>query len=249
MPAPLPLPSSPDAFAWQLLPDGGAVVRLPPCGRPFDAPLAEALAGWRAAGVPSAFTLLPTDDVTSPPGLAARGFRRITVLEFHRHGLAPTEVPAAGVNDLRYVPVAQLDPALVVGTIDRTYVGTLDAPELNGTRRDTRPPDDAAWAALAFRGAEPVGVLVLDAPSGGPPDEAGGRWEVSYLGVVPEARRTGVGAALVRAAVGLAGAAGRRALHLSVDERNHPAKALYRRSGFRLCGRQAAWLWINAHPV
>ena len=57
-------------------------------------------------------------------------------------------------------------------------------------------------------------------------------WDVSYVGVVPAARRRGVGAELVVKALWEAKAAGILQVSLAVDARNEPARRLYRRLGF-----------------
>lgn len=56
--------------------------------------------------------------------------------------------------------------------------------------------------------------------------------EILTLAVRPEARRRGVGAALVEAAATLAHARGARMLHLEVAADNHAARGLYGKLGF-----------------
>ncbi len=60
--------------------------------------------------------------------------------------------------------------------------------------------------------------------------------EILTLAVAPEARRRGLGAALVSEAAGLALARGAAALHLEVAEDNFAARALYAKLGFAEMG-------------
>jgi ribosomal protein S18 acetylase RimI-like enzyme len=78
------------------------------------------------------------------------------------------------------------------------------------------------------------------------PDEDG--WDVAYVGVVPEARRRGVGTELVRKALFEAKAAGVPYVALSVDDRNAPARELYRRLGFEPVERREVFLAVAPCP-
>lgn len=62
------------------------------------------------------------------------------------------------------------------------------------------------------------------------------------LCVVPERRRHGIGAALVRDAVAYTWDHGGRSITLSTQTDNAPSQALYRREGFRDTGRRYAFL-------
>lgn len=62
--------------------------------------------------------------------------------------------------------------------------------------------------------------------------------EILTLAVVPAARRHGVGAGLMTAAMVQAGARGAAAMVLEVAESNAPALALYHRLGFAVAGRR-----------
>lgn len=62
--------------------------------------------------------------------------------------------------------------------------------------------------------------------------------EVLTLAVAPAARRRGIGAALLEAALGWAAAHGGQAAFLEVAEGNAPARALYARAGFLPAGRR-----------
>lgn len=61
---------------------------------------------------------------------------------------------------------------------------------------------------------------------------ARGTVHVAQIAVLPEARRAGLGEALLRSVARLARAAGARRLTLMVDERNAAARGLYERLGF-----------------
>src|SRR5690606_684037 len=58
-------------------------------------------------------------------------------------------------------------------------------------------------------------------------------WELSYLGVVPEARGRGFGLALIRQAQWLAAQAKAPHLTLAVDAGNAPAISVYSAAGFK----------------
>ena len=70
---------------------------------------------------------------------------------------------------------------------------------------------------------------------------AGGEAEVLALAVTPEARRSGIGTALVEAAATHALSLGAQALFLEVGVANLPARALYRRLGFVEAGRRKGY--------
>jgi ribosomal-protein-alanine N-acetyltransferase len=65
--------------------------------------------------------------------------------------------------------------------------------------------------------------------------------EILTLAVVPEARRAGVGRALVSAASDVAREQGASRLHLEVSKENAAARALYAGLGFREIGRRTRY--------
>ncbi|MFZ8477881.1 GNAT family N-acetyltransferase, partial [Staphylococcus aureus] len=69
-------------------------------------------------------------------------------------------------------------------------------------------------------------------------------WDVSYVGIVPEARRRGFGRELMRKALIEARVAEATQLTLSVDVRNRPAWELYRRLGFEAFEQREVYLAI-----
>jgi len=232
---------APETFAWHPLPDGGVAVRWPADGVVTAAELDAARRAWVAAGVRYAQTFLPLPPLLPTEPLTAAGFRPLTVLELHRRSVLPTDSERTQTDSgLILRSFDALDPAAVMATLTRTYVGSLDGPELNALRLDDAALEETnGLAVVAFRGTEAVGVLQLQA------SDDGTLLEFAYLGVVPEARRTGVAAALVEFALAHAAESGRRAVLLGVDARNAPAKALYASSGFAEYERRAVWWWVN----
>lgn len=208
------------------------------------AELVDEALGWlarRGAKLAQAFVTPAELPLTEP--LLACGFEHVTSLLYMSHDLS------LGTDDLvqlaQTVPHAPF-PRLVIETYQeanrilfhetllRTYDGTLDCPELNGRRSleeileghrhqgKWRP--DLWWLALA--GDRPVGVVLLTELFGGE------GWDLSYLGVVPEARGQGVGRALTARVLREAHRAHVPQLILAVDTRNRPACQLYAKMGF-----------------
>lgn len=229
---------------------GSAAVAWPPEAEPGpgrDAAVAALARGvadrLRAAGVKQAQALLPPADRDRARPLEAVGFRHVTRLTFLCRPVAP---PAPGPDRPALRFASATDPAFA-DTLFATYDGTLDCPELNGTRTPDEvlagyrsaaadPPD--WWLASAGHG--PAGVLLL-APGPRP-----GVLELSYLGLVPSARGRGLGRELVRFALERAAASAAEWLTLSADVRNEPALRVYRAHGFREYDLQDVFLW---HPA
>jgi ribosomal-protein-alanine N-acetyltransferase len=89
------------------------------------------------------------------------------------------------------------------------------------------------FGLLARDGATTKGFILARAIAG----EA----EVLTLAVDPARRRAGIAAALLAAAIGLAGAAGATTMFLEVAEDNAAALALYAKTGFSLAGRRRGY--------
>ncbi len=122
---------------------------------------------------------------------------------------------------------------------------TRDCPELNGLRspRETlegyragAPNLDHWW--LAKRGEDPVGVVILGET---PAPEI---LELSYLGVQLDARRQGVGRALLDFFLHRAADFEAQATTLLVDQRNLAAIGLYSEFGFRKTIAQDIYLRV-----
>jgi len=222
------------------LPGQGAVI-WPPQARPsFRYPDAAAdvlihtANQWiRSKGVKLAQALvLPEHKAIAEP-LTRHGFRHITSLCYLRHFLDLSAPDLGRADQLEYRSMSECDPLIFRETLDHSYSGTLDCPEINGIRtieeviegHQGGDIDPNRWW-LAKRAGRPVGVLLMNDEH-----ELGG-WDIAYVGVVPDARRHGVGRALVQKALFEAKAAGVSQVTLAVDSRNQPARKLYHEAGF-----------------
>jgi mycothiol synthase len=247
------------------LPGGGGVVWPPRvrAGTPDGDAVADALvryaADWlrgRGTKVAQALlagddALLAGDDAPFAGPLERNGFPFLTRLEYLRHFLELPSNQLAGPERLTYQTFAECDPALFGDVLLGTYEGTLDCPEINGVRTAAEVIaghqgggdfDPRRWW-LARLGGEPVGVLLVNAL----PES--GAWDLAYVGVVPAARRRGVGAELVVKALWEAKAAGVPMMSLAVDARNEPARRLYRRLSFEPFGERSVYLAVWGKPL
>lgn len=235
------------------LPGGGGVVWPPQIAPGASDAIADALvrhaADWlRGRGAKLAQALLAADDLPFAAPLERNGFPFLTRLEYLRHFLELPPDQLAGPERLTYQTLAECDPRLFGDVLLRTYEATLDCPEVNDVRTVAEVIaghqgggdfDPRRWW-LARLDREPVGVLVVNALP------EGNVWDVAYVGVVPAARRRGVGAELVVKALWEAKAAGVLQVSLAVDSRNEPARRLYRRLGFEPFGERSVYLAVWA---
>lgn len=128
--------------------------------------------------------------------------------------------------------------------LEASYAQTLDCPELCGIRRTSDVLDshlatgvfDPTLWWLALDDEDPVGIACFN-PLG---DDASA--ELVYLGLSPQARGHGLGAAMMR--LGIEGARARRLREMTcaVDARNTPALRLYERIGFRSFAQREAFV-------
>jgi ribosomal protein S18 acetylase RimI-like enzyme len=219
-----------------------------------EAALAAAACGWlRSRGVKVCQSFAPEAERADMAPLERAGFRRVTrVVHLRREidsGRDAFDPRGSPLTVEAFTPDAEAE---FTAALLATHDGSLDCPELTGTRTPAelldafrgpltmRPP----WWYLARHVGEPVGVVLFEA--GTDP----GVLELSYLGLAPAARGRGWAGWLVRFAVGLAARDGDRALNLSVDARNEPALRLYRGHGFREYDRRDVYLaaWNPESP-
>jgi ribosomal protein S18 acetylase RimI-like enzyme len=173
--------------------------------------------------------------------LTRSGFRPITSLAFLSRECRPNDVRLVSAR-LRFVPFDAFDDTFV-DLLMRTYEGTLDVSELNGTRE----PEEilAGYRAQGtfrgwwiFRSEERIGLLLLSERSDDP------TVELSYVGLVPNARGLGLGREAIDFALAEAARSARHSIHLNVDVRNRPALRIYRERNFRTDEERELYLWL-----
>jgi len=201
------------------------------------------------AGVVVTQCLLEKDDAVGRAVLNASGFPYSTdILLLSRP-----------VDDLGDLPGA-LNEALTIRTyglslhdefkmvVERTYIDTLDCPGLSRCRsaedaltsyRAASNFDAALWQLGCIDG-KGVGVLLEQEHR-----ERLAR-EIVYLGIVPEARRRGLGRTLLVRSLNAAHAAGIESCEVAVDSENLYALNLYRALGFEEQRRFAVHLRLRA---
>src|SRR5262245_41993825 len=196
-------------------------------------------------GARLAQVLLSPEESSYTPALERNGFQFLARLDYLRHDLsAPPESPPCADPFAFHTYDEESAPAFHRALAD-SYQGTLDCPELNGLRsideiiaghKAQGAFDPRLWW-LACEGTRPVGVLLTTKL-----DES--TWDLSYVGVVPQARRRGLGRRLTQLALSQAHQAGARQLTVAVDQRNEPARKLYARLGFQLANSRDVYLAI-----
>jgi ribosomal protein S18 acetylase RimI-like enzyme len=208
-------------------------------------------AAWRRSIV-LLEALTDPDQPSVARAISEAGFRHLTQLVYLERGLAPgnpvwstvREEPLLQVPALSWTTYTPKCAPLFANVIARTYVQSLDCPELTGLRRAedvlaghraTGIFEPDLWM-LASRAGVPAGLILLNRIA------VGRALELVYMGVVPEARGLGVGDALLQRGLEAATAKGARVMALAVDERNGPARRLYRRWGFKETATRDAWI-------
>lgn len=212
-----------------------------------------ALDDLRGRGVRVAQALVdPSGPSTTEADLDRGGLPRVTTLTFLERGTDLAEPAPRG--DLGPPPALgweSLGPgneAEFRATLEATYAGSLDMPELDGVRslddvmashRAAGRFDPARWSLGRVDGEPDAAAVVLLSEV---PDRPA--WEVAYLGLTPAARGRGLGLSAIRHARRQAKAAGVDRIELAVDARNLPARRLYAAAGFRPFDRRIVHLAI-----
>lgn len=193
-----------------------------------------------AAGVEIAQVLQPARDAESAIILESVGFSYSTDLlylacEAEQFPRQPWEE-----GGLEFQPYHESQRCRLAELIERTYDGTRDCPSLNGVREIDDVID--GYQAIGRSGAkhwflarasdQDAGVLLLA-------DHPEDRWELVYMGVVPEVRGNGWGRALIHHAQWLARCADVERIVLAADAVNEPALAIYRSAGFLVWDRRS----------
>jgi ribosomal protein S18 acetylase RimI-like enzyme len=177
--------------------------------------------------------------------LSDAGFHERVDLDVYLRDLREeAPLPESGDERLTWADESSIPTEALENLVAATYEGSLDCPMLNGKRtvsdvlagyRAEGQRDESLWQVLR-EGERPVGCLFMaDHPE---TDSI----ELLYLGVRPEERGRGLGAAVVQQAIALGRNRGRTVLALSADANNRPAGEIYRSLGFRRLDRREVFL-------
>lgn len=213
----------------------------------------EALDDYRARGFAIAQAVLDaTASARNAADLARGGMPRVTDLVFLRRGTDSPLILPPSDRGLVWRGLDEVDADAFRETLQATYEGSLDMPELEGARSmdDTLEGHRGAgrfaaerWRLGVVPGRPDEAAVLLLAAS---PDRDA--WEVVYLGLTPPARGRGLGARALAHALDLARPhAG--SLELAVDVRNRPAVKLYGKTGFTPVERRAVHLAVLANAA
>ena len=205
----------------------------------YDAVLRTAAREARTVGGVRLVTFLDPAADAEIAALTARGFTEAAVFHDLRRSLnepLPAKRPAA----LRSTIYDTGSHPRFAAAVSDSHRGSLDCPALRDDQ--TAEQDLAAWRAtgrftphlwrVVRVDGRDAAVLVAAAHE----DEAAA--ELLYLGVAPDFRGRGLGAALTADLLHAAAAEGLGEVRLAVDRANGPAVALYDRLGFRRIGEQ-----------
>jgi mycothiol synthase len=198
----------------------------------------------RGKGVHLAQTLIDPQDAALARALEEGGFSRMAELHYLQvfppvDGKSP-ELPPG----MEWVTYSTQVHEQFARTIVSSYQQSLDCPSLNGLRdvedvlaghRASGVFDAGMWFVLR-EGERPVGTLLLSETA------RGDAMELTYLGLVPEARGRGLGELMIRQALAVAGFRGHSRFCLAVDSDNVPALKLYYRHGMQRVGSKLAML-------
>ena len=215
---------------FQTLP-GAAVLFWPPMGEDQgqDLLLQHSRSWLHEEGRKVAQALFDEEERALDASLIRNGFQHVSVLWYLRHFLH-LSVSELKSKDRLTILTAHDHHELFVSTIQKTYGQTLDFPELNNRRtleeilQGHQGEENIWWVALLQN--EPVGVALMTAHQN--PD----CWELEYMGVTPQARGQGIGREILTKVLLEAKTAEMMEVNLTVDQRNTPARSLYRSMGF-----------------
>ncbi len=197
----------------------------------------------RQADVEIAQALLPIDDARSERLLTIGGFSHAADLLYLAADPSSFKSPQRQLP-FELEPFQPSDLPRLIDVVQRTYVGTLDCPQMDGLRETadviagyqalgTYLPE--LWLFVRHAGRD-VGCLLinlhLDVQHA----------ELVYVGLTPDVRGRGWGLELTKQALRLANSTKSRQVVLAVDAANKPALRMYSEAGFQPFDRRAVWL-------
>ena len=175
--------------------------------------------------------------------LEAGGMRRLTeMIRMQKRFGGGNNLNSPRSPEIQLYELSLRDELRLVLT--KSYQGSLDFPELDGVRTVDEVLEGYAgygtfrpefWM-LARKAGKCIGCVLFSHFA----EE--NHCEIQYLGVIPEARRKGIGRALSERALHVSARVGADYLGLSVDVRNQPAIRLYKSLGFQEMDRRSVFI-------
>lgn len=230
----------------EVVSDKEANVWLPHPGCDAAPALLYAAIGWaRRQGLKVVKSVVTEGDAASASLLEQGGLPRVVTLDYMS---APIRaIPSDAVSDADFCHVKALAPERLEAVFHQIESRSLDCPELRGAltrqdtlqgfyRRDTHAPEQ--WYMVRHQ-EEDAGLLLLA------PHPEDNNWELMYMGLTPRCRGHGVGQQVISEAIRKAKEAGAEAVILAVDQRNTPARNLYRQCGFETRTTCSVHAWLS----
>jgi GNAT superfamily N-acetyltransferase len=198
----------------------------------------------RAQGVHLAQALIDPQDAMLAQALEGAGFGRMAQLHYLQMTPPAQSLLPALPGGIRWERYSAQTHELFGRTIVATYHQSLDCPALTGLRdiddilaghKGSGAFDPECWFVL-LEGDKPLGVLLLNETL------RGDAIELTYLGLLPEARGRGLGETMIDQALAVAARQGHSRFCLAVDSENLPALKLYYRHGMQRVATKLAML-------
>ncbi len=235
-------------FAYEVGPGQGAI--LPPgarSGMVATQLLEAALVFLRSLRVRVVQSIVSTISPEAEAAMLGVGFVATTELLFFRLENLKNRAATSSEALLEFRPQAAPTPTLS-RILERTYIESRDCAELNGLRTGEEIlagyfAENASATVSVWQlesDAAPVGILVLTKF-----DPPARELDLTYLGLVPEARGRGMGRTIVEFVQRTAHEQSLNSIELNVDARNLPALALYARFGFVGRHRRQVYLKLD----
>lgn len=200
-------------------------------------------------GIAQVQAVVPEGDAATADLLARAGWNHLTHvqhqwLDCRPYETAPAHAPPTAAQLWR--PANTLARSRFARLIEGTFQQTLDCPALNGLRDSSQVLEgflegrswrsvDRLWEVLQYRG-QLAGCLIMQA-------HGQELLELTYLGLLPQARGQRLGQQLIVRAQQHCQQRKVQALVAAVDEQNWPALQLYRQLGFEPQQRFEVWLY------
>lgn len=210
---------------------------------------------WRLADAGVTFVQAMREAEIEQPRLVDCGYEFLATLDYLVATRRASALAAGAVSGLRGIPYEDFfrSPAVrdgftpregLVALIEATYVDSLDCPRMErfrsaaamvDTYRGSPAYDPVDWQVLVDGRQRALGCLLAT------PHLASGSLEITYMGLVPEARGQGHAAAILEQAWETADRHALPQLTLAVDRANRPALKLYQRHGFEALMSETVW--------